>query len=182
MAGRKPKLLSEVKGHITKAQRAARKRSEDDLMTGSALQEWPEVRANEIAHKRFQKIRNLYAALKKDDALLEPILNRYCLLLAEGRDLELIRERIGQDITDLQANKGEMEFLEYIDKKQAFTGLLLKCDDKIQTKRKMLLDIEKENLGTITAMLRAAQKKPAEEKDPEVDKMNELAARRAAKK
>ena len=179
---RPSKPLSIVKKHLTKAEKKARERSEADLMTGSALQEWPEIRANETAHKRFLKIRNLLASIGKDDAMIEPVINRYCLIIAECAELEATRQRIDQDIDELVDHKQEMEFIEYIDKKQALTGLLLKCDQTIQTKRKMLLDMERENLGTISAMLRAVQKKPAEEEDPEDKRMNELAARRAAKK
>ena len=52
---------------------------------------------------------------------------------------------------------------------KSLTGLLLKCDQSVQTKRKMLLDIERENLGTLLSQLRSTTKKPKEEKDPSVN-------------
>jgi cell division protein FtsB len=180
---RPPKPLETLKKHLTKAERAARQRSEAELMTKSALQEWPEVRENKIAHARFAKIKSLLGAIGKNDALIEPVINRYCLILAESTTLEKNRERIDQDIDDLTDHKDDYEdYPDYIAERQRLTALLLKCDQVIQSKRKLLLDIEKENLGTVAAMLRAVQKKPVEEKDPDEERMDELAKRRAVKK
>ena len=167
MKGRQPVPISSVKGHRTLAEKRARERKESELTSGSALQEWAEVRANKIAHNRFQKIKSLLGAIKKDDALVEPIVNRYCLIIAECSQLEKLREQLEKDIDLLGDHMAEMAFTDYVEKKQVFTNLILKCDNNIQSKRKMLLNIERENLGTIASILRSTTKAPDQDKPDE---------------
>jgi predicted transcriptional regulator len=45
-------------------------------------------------------------------------------------------------------------------------GSIIALDKQIQTKRKMLLDIEKENIMTIAAALRSIPKKPEDKTNP----------------
>jgi hypothetical protein len=161
---RPPVPIDIARGHRTIAEKKARLRREADLITGSALQEWSEVRENKVAHTRFTKIKNLLASIGKDDAMLEPIINRYCLIIAECYDLETKRESLNNDLDELSEHRSEMDFVSYISKKSDINNLILKCDLILQTKRKMLLDIEKESGMTMLSQLRTTTKKPKEEK------------------
>jgi hypothetical protein len=71
----------------------------------------------------------------------------------------------------------EIEFLTFVNNKNNLLGAIFACDKKIMDKRKILLDIEKENIMTIASALRSIPKKP-EEKEAE-DPMESLLNRRA---
>ena len=58
-----------------------------------------------------------------------------------------------------------MEFSEYINLQNDLVKSMLALDKQVQSKRKMLLDIEKENVMTIAASLRSIPKK-TEKKNP----------------
>ena len=76
---------------------------------------------------------------------------------------------IGQlqdEIKEMRARE-EIEPLDYIKAKGDIHDRLMACDRKIMDKRKMLLQIEKENLMTIASALRSIPKK--QEKPPETD-------------
>lgn len=152
------------KKHMTIAEKKARMRSEAELLTGSAIQEWPEVRENKTAHKRFFKTKNLLASIGKDDALLEPIINRYCLMLAECDEMEKMCIGIKADMAELIKPTGDMDFLSLLEQKQTLGGMYIKYDQAIQTKRKMLLDIERENGMTLLSQIRSTIKKPPAER------------------
>ena len=170
MGGRPPKshlqLITEGKSHRTKAELATREKAEKSLLTGASMKEWLDIRANPVAHKEFARLRKLLKAIGKDDALHEGIINRYCLLLAESKEFDGLKGRLLKDIENLvdHYRDGEMEFLEFIDRKSQLQGQLMACDKKIMDKRKMMLSIEKENLLTIASALRAIPKKPADNK------------------
>jgi len=160
---RPPVPINIAKGHRTIAEKKARMRKEADLLTGSAFQEWPEVRANPIAHKRFVKTKNLFASNGKDDALLEPVINRYCLMLAECEDLNKIMSDAMNDVKQL-IDDDSIEFLEKMDMNDRIMSRYFTANKNVVTKRKMLLDIEKENGMTLLSQLRTTTKKPKEEK------------------
>lgn len=160
---RPPVPIDIAKGHRTIAEKKARIRREADLLTGSAFQEWPEIRANLIAHKRFAKTKNLFASNGKDDALLEPIINRYCLMLAECDDLTSIMSDAMDDVKQLM-NDDSIEFLVKLEMKDRIMSRYFVANKNVVTKRKMLLDIEKENGMTLLSQLRTTTKKPKEEK------------------
>jgi len=170
MGGRPPKshlqLITEGKSHRTKAELETRSKAEKALLTGAVMKEWPDVRSNPVAHKEFTRLRKLLKVIEKDDALHEGIINRYCLLLAESKEFDLMKARLLEDMSELaQAHsEGRYDFLEYMDRKIKLQDQLMACDRKIMDKRKMMLQIEKENLLTIASALRAIPKKPADNK------------------
>ncbi len=167
-------LSSEGKSHRTKAELELRKQAEAALASGKAMKERSEVKNNPYAHKEFLRINGLLKNIKKNDALYEPIINRYCMILAECYDLELKREEFYQMIQELRKEfKDTKEYIqdekeravlmiEFAKEISRITNGILNIDAVIQSKRKMLLDIEKENIFTIASALRSIPKKPEE--------------------
>ena len=165
--GRPTKPLALVKGHRTKAEKKVRETAEKKLLTGVALKEWPDVKKDPVAHKEYKRIKKVLKAIDKDDALHEGVINRYCLLHSECKKYDDLKEQCNADLQDLweARQKGELEFIDYLDKKEKLQSRYLALDKKIMEKRKMMLDIEKENIMTIQSALRSIPKKPEDKKN-----------------
>ena len=160
------KLIAlEGKSHRTKKELRDREKAEAALLTGKTLKETEEVKNNELAHKEFLRIKKLLRSIEKNDDLYGSTINRYCLLLAECSDFEKKRETIFERQKELEKRKDDMEFSEYINLQNDLIKSMLALDKQVQAKRKMLLDIEKENVMTIAASLRSIPKK-TEKKNP----------------
>lgn len=165
-------IQGEKKSHRTKAELNKRKEAEEALSTGVALKERPEVKSNQIAHKEFLKINKILKNIKKNDAIYENIINRYCIILAECQDLEDKRESFYRDIQELTQDKEklieseEISLSSYYKMKHNMQTSIINIDKQLQTKRKMLLDIEKENIMTIAAALRSIPKKEEKASNP----------------
>jgi len=160
--GRPTKPLALIQGHRTKAELEVRAEGEKKLLTGIKLKEWKDVKADPIAHKEFLRLKRVLKAINKDDALHESVINRYCLLHAECKNLEELKERCNEDIKEiLEAyDSREIDFLVYLEKKETIQERFLALDKKIMEKRKMMLAIEKENVMTIQSALRSIPKEP----------------------
>jgi tRNA/tmRNA/rRNA uracil-C5-methylase (TrmA/RlmC/RlmD family) len=154
-------LSSEKKSHRTKAELKKRQQGEEALSTGVALKERPEVKSNPTAHKEFNRLNDLLKAIGKNDAIYEGIINRYCIINAECQQFEDMKWKITNDLDDLAEKlaEREIEYITYLDYKDKLQNKLISCDKQIQSKRKMLFDIEKENIMTIAAALRSIPKK-----------------------
>ena len=171
-------LTTEKKSHRTKAELKMREEGEKSLSTEIELKERKEIRQNKVAHKEFKRIEKLLKNIDKNDAIYEAVINRYCLLQAECFDLEERREEFYKLIFDLKAEMtsvtDKMDYdedvatykLEYAKAIAKITSSMLAIDKQIASKRKMLLDIEKENIMTIASALRSIPKK--EEKEDNV--------------
>ena len=159
--GRPTKPLALVKGHRTKAEKAVRQKAERSLLTGVSLKEWPEVKADPVAHKEFQRIKKVLKAINKDDALHEGVINRYCVLHSECKGFEILKDHCNTELQELFAAhvRSEIDFITYLDRKEQIHGRFLALDKKIMDKRKMMLSIEKENIMTIQSALRSIPKK-----------------------
>jgi hypothetical protein len=166
LPGRPTKPLSLVGGHRTKAEKAVRAKAESALLTGQTMREWKSTEDSPVAHKHFIRIRKLLKAIGKNDALYESAINRYCVLLAEVAGFERMMLELQTLIDDLAARRDEMELDDYIQRMMGLNDQILKTNQAIQAKRKMLLDIEKENIMTIASSLRSIPKKPAEKDQP----------------
>lgn len=157
-------LESEKRSHRTKAEIAQRSESEQALNSGVAMKETPRVRKIPDAHKEFLRIKKLLENIQKNDALYQSVINRYCLLKAECEDFETKREDFCRRASELEENMpGDADTMAYYRTLAAMQGQVIACDKQVMAKRKMLLDIEKENIMTIAAALRAIPKKPEEE-------------------
>ena len=173
-------LKSEKKSHRTKAELKKRQEGEKSLSTDIKLKERKEVNQNKIAHKEFKRIEKLLKNIDKNDAIYEAVINRYCLLQAECFDLEERREEcynlifrlreeekeLIEELKDRDDIEGLIDYkLEYAKSLAKMMSSMLAIDKQIQTKRKMLLDIEKENVMTIASALRCIPKKEDKKTD-----------------
>lgn len=106
------------------------------------------------------------------------MINRYCQLYAECKDFEEKREAIYKQLLDLQENyqkmidEEEMTIKEYYNLELGMQKNLISMDKQVQTKRKMLLDIEKENIMTIASALRSVPKKTEKKENPLLAALN----------
>lgn len=160
----------EKKSHRTKRELAERSRAEADLLTGKILQESAEVRAVPRAHKEFLRIKKLLKSIEKDDDLYGAAINRYCLLQAECIDFEEKREQMYEQMERLEESRERFEDKDdlktYFYLQMNMQKNLIALDKQVQTKRKMLLDIEKENVMTIASSLRSVPKKTEKRRNP----------------
>lgn len=152
----------ESKSHRTKAELEARKKAEEELQTGVKLKEFKEVKANPIAHKEFKRLMILFGKIKNNDDLHAGPINRYCMLKAECNAFEDQQDKIYKQFEKLE-ELTDVDVLEIIKLQADLTGQLLSIDRQLQNKRKMMLDIEKENLMTMASALRSIPKKAKEE-------------------
>lgn len=166
-------LVTEGKSHRTKAELNQRKNGEDALATGTALKERPEVKKNPAAHKEFLRINKLLLVIEKNDVIYEPVINRYCMLQAECLDMEVKREKIYDQAQRLETKLDELSHeVSFADLRDVLAdigrihGAMPAIDKQVQSKRKMLLEIEKENIMTIAVALRSIPKKIEEGEDP----------------
>lgn len=165
----------EKKSHRTKKELASRENAEKALLTGEKLKE---VKSDPVAHKEFLRIKKLLEKIEKNDDLYSSVINRYCQLYAECKDFEEKREAIYKQLLDLQENcqkmidEEEMTMKEYYNLELGMQKNLVSLDKQVQAKRKMLLDIEKENIMTIASALRSVPKKTEKKDNPLLAALN----------
>lgn len=163
-------LRSENKSHRTKAELAVREAAEKANLTGVKLQEDAQVRADKEAHRQWLRITKRLRAIGHDDDLYGPTINRYCRLLSEENSFLAMRDMLLSDIQDLEGQKESYfnndEAKEYFRQLLQLQNNMMALDRQVQTKRKMLLDIEKESILTVASSLRSIPKTPDEAVDP----------------
>lgn len=168
-------LKSEKKSHRTKAELQKRQKEEESLLSGTEMKERPEVRKSPVAHKEYLRLKKLLKEIGKNDALYESVINRYAMLRAELESLEQLRDSFQKNIDDLQEaredliREEEMSLREYFKTQSDLSRRLIDLDRQVQNKRKMMLDIEKENVMTIASALRNIPKKADEGADPLIE-------------
>ena len=165
-------LGEEKKSHRTKAELRQRAEAENALITGRKMRERPEVRANETAHKEWKRVKALLEAAGKNEALYEATINRYCLLHAECLEFERHRQDFADRLDELVQDT-ELEAAERYRLQVQMQKSILDTDKQLQTKRKMMFDIEKECAMTISAAMRSIPKTAAEPKNPLLGILNE---------
>ena len=166
-------IRMEGKSHRTKRELKSRENAEKRLLTGEKLKERKEVKNDPVAHKEFLRIKKLLEKVEKNDDLYSSVINRYCQLYAECKDFEEKREAIYKQLLDLQENyQEEMTIKEYYNLELGMQKNLISLDKQVQTKRKMLLDIEKENIMTIASALRSVPKKVEKKDNPLLAALN----------
>lgn len=152
------------KRHLTKAEIEVREKAEKSMVTGTEMKPSPQVKANKAAVKEFNRIKKMFQVIDKNDGIFEGVINRYCMLHGECIDLTEKMKQINEELDTLTQLKlsGEIEFLEYLDRRSGLTSAYLNIDKNLMSKRKQMLDIEKENIMTIQSALRSIPKKPEE--------------------
>lgn len=157
-----------VKSHRSNKEKQARSESEKALATEETFKEWEETKNSIVAHKLFVRLSGLFAKIKKNDALLETTINRYCLLHSDVKVLEVRKDKVMNLIQQTEDD----DDIDITDKVKTLTNLykiLNGTDTKIMQKHTMMLAIEKENIMTIASQLRSIPKKVVE--DVETDPM-----------
>lgn len=176
-------LKNEKKSHRTKAELKQREQGEKALATGVALRERPEVKNNPVAHKEFSRLNKLLKSIEKNDAIYETVINRYCIMYAECDELSERREFFFGLIKELKLTFKEIaeeldpgekadRLIEFTREIAKLTNGMMNIDKILQTKRKMLLDMEKENIMTIAAALRSIPKKEEKFKNKLLEALN----------
>ncbi|MGN0689948.1 MAG: hypothetical protein ACI4KH_05980 [Oscillospiraceae bacterium] len=173
--GRPPKsvqaLTSEGKSHRTKAEIEVREQGEKEVQSGRYIIERKEVRKDKIAHKEFQRLRLLLDDMDKADELYSSVINRYCQLYSESRALEVQKEEFyaliketkdtfNEAIKDLTPVEKANLIFEFTAEINRLIRNMNAIDSNLMAKRKMMFDIEKENIMTVSAGLRAIPKEP----------------------
>lgn len=169
-------LKKEKASHRTSAELKSREKQEKASLSGCLIREFAETKKNSKAHTEFNRVVELLSDIEKNDAVYETVINRYCVMLAECTELQNLRTDMSKMIKEmkklfkenvLSALDVEVKAnysLDFADKLTKLTYKLLDIDKQIQTKRTMLLSIEKECGMTIAASLRMVDKKPEEKK------------------
>lgn len=175
MAGRPPKQLTLVKGHLTNAQKETREKAEKELVTSYVMKPWVKTRANATAMKQFKKIKKAFSKIGQDDICFESVLNRYCIIFAECEETEETREMIIAGMREMLRHKDELikatDLLTYAQQISELADKAAACDRTLAKKREMMLAIERENIMTVNAKLRAVPKKPVEDEADEITKL-----------
>ena len=171
-------IQMEDKAHRTKKELASRKRAEDGMQSGEQIQKFPEVRENRKASMEWDRVVSLLDKIGKNDRMYETVINRYCLMLAECRDMEKTKKTVEKNIKDMttlfkknilaemDAEKKAELSIEFARTMVGLSNTLIKYDKEIEKKRAMLLAIEKESGMTMAAMLRSIPKEPEKTTNP----------------
>jgi len=170
-------IESEGKTHLTKAQIETRKNAESGLLSNKKLQERKEVKDNKIAHAEFQRVSKLMKAIGKDDALYSSGINTYCLLYAEIGELheqmkmldetaDMIKTTFERLVDDPECSIEPSEIISFEKSLTRLVSQRLNISSMIDKKRKMMLEIDKENVMTISAALRSIPKQPEKKENP----------------
>jgi hypothetical protein len=167
----------EKRTHVTKAELAARRKAEKTITTEKTIRERGEVKAEPVAHKELLRVRGLLTAIGKNDDLFGAVINRYAQLYAEVREFEGHREAAREAMDDLAERRGDMEPDAYFKAFAALTKSLVDFDKQVQTKRRMMFDIERENLMTVAAALRNITKAQDKKANPLAEVINRDRAR-----
>ena len=184
---RPPKPVSVIRGegksHRTKKELKMREEGEKSLISGVEIRETQSVKNNLVAHAEFERVVDLLERIEKNDAIYQSVINRYCLIYAECVEMEKRKETISSALVHLEESfeaasasvEGEnvlkyiTDFTEQLNK---LNGAYVAIDKQLQTKRKMLLDMEKENVMTIASALRSIPKKEENKSNPLLEALN----------
>ena len=169
-------IQNENKSHRTKKELASRKQAESGMLSGAEISKFPETKADRKASKEFDRVTEILSAIGKNDRMYETIINRYCIMLSECRNIEKLKKEMEKNIKNLSKSFKEnmlqatltpeeravltSDFSKQICK---LANTMLKYDKEIDKKRTMLLAIEKETGMTMAAALRTIPKQEEKE-------------------
>ena len=132
----------------------------------------------------WDRITEILDRIDKNDRTYETVINRYCLMLAECRDMEKLKKTIEKSIKDLikafkeqvlaevsPMDKAEL-LINFTEQMYKMSATLIKYDREVEKKRAMLLAIEKESGMTLAAMLRTIPKEPEKAANPLLEALN----------
>ena len=171
---RPSKPVALVEGHRTKDELELRREEESALLTHVPMQAQFIKKSHKTAAKEFERIKSLLAKIGKDDALYEQAINMHCLLVEECEQIQETRNQFTDSKAELQKDYDEnrtgdpeadgMKATEYYKLLAELSKSVINCDRQLMQKRKMILDIDKENVLTVQSALRSIPKKPEKKK------------------
>ena len=160
---------------MTKKELEVREKAEAALSSGKAITERAEVKNNAVAHEEFLRVRAELRKIHKNDALYTAVVNRYCLLYSECIEYENLKNK---ELEQLETLREDFKEIKFSSAKARYTALIeltktaeklhrqiLSYDSAIMSKRKMMFDIEKENVMTVSSALRSIPKAPDEKEN-----------------
>jgi hypothetical protein len=164
--GRPTKPLALVEGHRTNDELKSRRDAEQALITGIPIKMKFTAKENPDAAKEFKRITDLLSKIGKNDDLSGEMINLYCVLVSECKEIMKTKAQFEKTLEDFEnkANDEGIEFSEKIRMKIKLQDQIISCDKQLMTKRKMILDISKENVMTVQSALRSIPKKQEEKK------------------
>ena len=174
---RPAKSVKTTIGHRTKAELEQRKKAEMAMKSANPLQEWKKKGPPRSKSWYFSKVKKLFAEVDEDSDMYSAVINRYCELMTECGRLERETSKTLERMEELEKRKDEMEFADWLNAHIELTKAADRMYKTLDRKRGMLLAIEKENMMTVMAKLRAVPKKPQED-SAEEDAMEALLAGR----
>lgn len=154
------KPVSMLDGHLSKSEKAWRKATEENTLSGAGMIERSDVRLNLVAHKEFRRLHKLFRAIDKDDELYSQAINDYCLIHAECVAIQSKIDRIEEDLEYLEARRDEMEADDYFRLRSELYDKELKFSAQLDRKRDRKRAIEDKNLMNIQSALRSIPKAP----------------------
>lgn len=153
-------ITLEGKSHRTKKEIAVRKSGEASMLTGERMKERGDVRKDMDAHKEFLRLRKLFQAIEKDDALYGETINDYCLLHSKRLNISCKIGQVDRDLEYLESGKDTVDFMDYLTMREK----LFARREKLQAQELTIMDkmraIEDKNLMNIQSALRSVPKKP----------------------
>jgi hypothetical protein len=172
--GRPTKPLQLVQGHRTNAEKDIREQAEKSMLTGIPMKMNFTAKEHPKAAKEFKRIKELLSKIGKDDDLYSQIINTHCLLVEECEQILQVRNQFINSKSELQEvyqkgltcdpDEDGIGVSEYYRLLAKLSESIIKCDQQLMAKRKMILDISKENIMTVQSALRSIPKKPEEKK------------------
>jgi len=122
------------------------------------------------ASAEFNRIKQLLGKIGKDDDLYSRSVNTHCILVEECEQIQDIRDQFIASKRELREayRKGEcgdpedagIGASEYYRLLAKLSDNIINCDKQLMAKRKMILDIDRENILTAQSALRSIPKKP----------------------
>jgi len=171
---RPTKPLALIEGHRTKSELEVRRDAELAMLTGEPMQRLFVAKDHPKAAKEFERLKSLLGRIGKDDDLYSRMVNTHCLLVEECDQIQGIRDQFIASKEELKADyrndalgdpeSGGIKASEYYRLLAKLSDNIINCDKQLMVKRKMMLDIDKENILTVQSALRSIPKKPEEKK------------------
>lgn len=177
----KPVIVLEMEGrsHRTKEELKTRQAGEAQTLSGLRLSERPEVKTDAAAHREFLRLKSCWARWKRTTRHTPESSTDTVRFTRNVFSLSERRERFELGIEELREGygRGEIEAGQYYKLLRDMQKNINAVDKIADSKRQMLLAIEKECCLTVAAALRAVPKKPSEKEN--TDPMASLLGRRA---
>ena len=170
MARQNTKPLSVVKSHLTNAEKQHRKQAEEATKTGKPMLLPDELKRHKYATKEFNRIKDLYSRIDHDDEMHTPTLARYCLMREEEQEMLKEKDNAEKAMKQLEKERADIDTKTYYEMATSMQKNYLKILDYLSRHRKMLLDIEKASLLTLSDKMRAIPPKPKEEEQSDMAK------------